>query len=227
MRVLVVTCTAGFRHNYLSAAIEVITRLGDRNGFEVRATEDCSEISRELLGSTSSVIFLTTGEIPLSDEQKQELIDYVERGGGFVGVHNAADTLYGYPKYHEMLGGTFNGHPWTGEVGVVVEDGDHPSTKGLPIKFTTREEVYTFKDWDRKKTHVLISLDAKTVDLSKGNRADGDYALAWCHEFGKGRVFYTAFGHFIPTWRSAWFQGHLLGGINWTANRLDDGAFAI
>ena len=219
MRVLLITCTAGFRHNYLTTAVEVITKLGERAGFDVYATEDCSEISEKLLGSASELIFLTTGELPLNDDQKKSLIGFVEGGGGFVGVHNATDTLYNFPRYHEMLGGTFNGHPWTGEIRAVVEDPDHPSTRHLAKNFATREEVYTFKDWSRERTHVLISLDKTSVDLSKGNRPDQDYAMAWCHEFGGGRVFYTGFGHFIGTWRSDWFQKHILGGIQWAAGQ--------
>ena len=153
--------------------------------------------------------------MPLDDEHKFKLIRFVEEGGAFIGVHNAADTLYKYPRYGEMLGGYFNGHPWTQEVGVIVEDRDHPSTRHLPEKFSVFEEVYTFRDWSREKTRVLISLDVSTVDLSKGTREDNDYALAWCHYFGRGRVFYTAFGHFTSLWRKEWFQRHLLGGILW------------
>ncbi len=222
MRVLLLTCTAGFRHNYLTTAVEVITRMGDRAGFEVHATEDCSELGPGI-NSYSSIMFLTTGELPLSDEQKNSLVGFVEGGGGFIGVHNAADTLYSFPEYHEMLGGTFNGHPWTGKIRAIVEDQGHPATKHLPQAFDTVEEVYTFRDWSRDRTHVLIRLDSASVDLSKGNREDGDYALAWCHDYGSGRVFYTAFGHFIDTWRQEWFQKHLLGAIQWASEGLERG----
>ncbi|WP_449462340.1 ThuA domain-containing protein [Tardisphaera miroshnichenkoae] len=218
MRVLLITCTAGYRHNYLTTAVEVLTRMGERNGFDVYATEDCSELDKEMKGS-SCVLLLTTGEIPLSDQQKDWLVDFVYEGGGFVGVHNAADTLYTFPRYHEMLGGTFNGHPWTGRVRALVEDPAHPSTAHLPPEFETTEEVYTFKDWSRDRTHVLVRLDNSSVDVSKGNRDDADYALSWCHLYGSGRVFYTAFGHFPVTWREEWFQRHLLGGIRWASER--------
>ena len=152
----------------------------------------------------------------MTDEQKTDFISAIKSGKGFIGVHNAADTFYEFPEYGRMIGGYFNGHPWTQEVIVIVEDRTHPATRHLPEKFKVKEEVYTFKDWLRNKTRVLISLDSKSVDLSKGTRQDHDYALCWCHNYGKGRVFYTAFGHFKELWNEKWFRIHLLNGILWT-----------
>jgi len=88
-------------------------------------------------------------------------------------------------------------------------------TRDLPEHFTIHDEIYTHKNWSRDKTHVLLRLDNGTVDLAKGNRDDNDFAMAWCHPFGQGRVFYTALGHAEPTWDSDLFHKHLLGGIQW------------
>jgi type 1 glutamine amidotransferase len=215
-KVLVFTHSAGFRHSYISTAVEVITKLGERSGaFEAFATEEPGDLDPNGLREYAAILFLTTGELPLTDEQKLALIDYVKGGGGFVGVHNAADTFYNFREYGEMLGGYFHSHPWTQVVRVIVEDPNHPSTRHLPRTFEVLEEVYTFRDWSRARTHALISLDTSSVDLSKGTRPDNDYALAWCHSYGSGRVFYTAFGHFTWLWRQDWFQKHLLGGILW------------
>ena len=144
-KIFIFTHSAGFRHSYIPAAVETIVKLGERSGkFEAIASEECDELSRLLDENVfSGIVFLTTGEVPLDDEHKFKLIRFVEEGGAFIGVHNAADTLYKYPRYGEMLGGYFNGHPWTQEVGVIVEDRDHPSTRHLPEKFSVFEEVYT------------------------------------------------------------------------------------
>ena len=215
-RVLVFTHAAGFRHSYIPTAVEVLVKLGERSGrFEVFATEEPADLDPERLREYAAIVFLTTGELPLSDEQKRALIDFVRSGGGFVGVHNAADTFYAFKEYGEMLGGYFLAHPWTQVIRARVENPNHPSTRHLPPTFETLEEVYTFKEWSRSRTNVLISLDHSSVDLSKGTRPDNDYALAWCHDFGRGRVFYTAFGHFTWTWRQKWFQKHLMGGMLW------------
>ncbi|TLN06657.1 ThuA domain-containing protein, partial [bacterium] len=92
----------------------------------------------------------------------------------------------------------------------------HPATEHLGKILRVKEEVYTFRDWHRTKTHVLISLDNGSIDLSKGNRPDKDYALCWCHVFGKGRIFYTGFGHFPELWVEEWFRKHLLAGMLWS-----------
>ncbi len=220
-RLFVLTHSAGFRHSYISTAVEVLTKLGEHTGlFEVYATDECSELTRRMLEKCSAVLFLTTGNLPMSKEQKRALLNFIRNGGGFIGVHNATDTFYDFPEYGDMIGGYFNGHPWTQEVYVIVEDREHPSTKHLPERFKVLEEIYTFKNWSRDKTHVLISLDTTSVDLSKGTREDNDYALVWCHTYGRGRVFYTAFGHFTSLWREEWFQKHLLGGILWTMREI-------
>jgi len=215
-RLLILTHSAGFRHSYIPTAVEALTKLGERNGrFEAFATEECSSIAPESLGVYDALLFMTTGELPMDDRQKQSLIGFVKAGGAFIGVHNATDTFYKFPEYGEMLGGYFQGHPWTQEIRAVVEDRNHPSTRHLQERFQVKEEVYTFKEWRRDRTHVLISLDNTSVDLSKGTREDQDYALAWCHGYGEGRVFYTGFGHFPQLWREEWFQKHLLGGVQW------------
>ncbi|MCS7113228.1 MAG: ThuA domain-containing protein [Nitrososphaerota archaeon] len=220
--VLVFTHSAGFRHSYLSTAVEVLTKLGERTGlFDVYATEDCRELSEDKLKEFDCFIFLTTGEPPLQESSKKTLIELVRSGRGFVGVHNATDTFYNFREYGEMLGGYFHSHPWTQEVYVIVEDSSHPSTRHLPSRFKVLEEVYTFKDWDPNRTHTLIRLDNSSVDLSKGTRSDNYYALTWCHSYGSGRVFYTGFGHFTKIWREEWFQRHLLGGILWSIHLED------
>lgn len=219
-RLLVLTHTAGFKHDYLPVAVKTLRELGEANGFSIFSTDDCSIVNENSLKVFSAVLFMTTGELPIGDGQKKALIDFVRNGRGFVGVHNGIGASYQFQEYGEMIGGYFEEHPWTQEVVVKVEDNTHPSTKHLPEKFSVKEEVYTFKNWSRGRTHVLISLDNSSVDLSKGTRDDNDYALAWCHEYGEGRVFYTAFGHFQEIWGEEWFRKHLLGGILWAMKAL-------
>ena len=215
-RLLMLTHSAGFKHDYLPAATDAVKELGEETGqFDVIAVEDCGAFDWSRLHDFSAVLFATTGELPMSEEQKRSLIEFVKSGKGFVGVHNAADTFYKFPEYGEIVGGYFNGHPWTQEVRVVVEDQSHPATSFLPPKFVVKEEVYTFKDWSRDKVHVLISLDNSSVDLGKGTRSDHDYAVCWHHGFGQGRAFYTAFGHFKEIWGERWFRMHLAQGILW------------
>jgi type 1 glutamine amidotransferase len=221
-KILSVTHSAGFKHDYLPKATEVITMLGKRSGqFEVIATTECNLLNREDLKKFDALIFATAGELPISDQQKDDLLSAIEAGKPFIGIHNATDTFYKLTEYGKMIGGYFNGHPWSQEVWVKVENQTHPATRHLPKSFKVKEEVYTFRDWSREKTHVLISLENSSVDLSKGNRADNDYAMCWWHTYGKARVFYTGFGHYLETWDQEWFQTHILNAILW-AMKLKD-----
>jgi hypothetical protein len=221
-KVLMVTHSAGFKHDYLPKAVEVTTMLGKKSGrFEVTATTECNLLNREDLKKFEAVIFATTGELPITDRQKEELMSAIKAGKPFIGIHNATDTLYKFPEYGKMIGGYFKGHPWSQEIWVKVEDQTHPATRHLPKSFKVKEEVYTFRDWSRRETHVLISLDNSSVDLTRGNREDDDYAMCWWHTYGKARVFYTAFGHYLEIWDQEWFQTHILNAILW-AMKLKD-----
>ena len=217
-KLLLLRHSAGYEHSYLPDAEVTIKALARESGlFEAHTTHLCPHVTAEALADLDVLAFATTGELPFDDDQKKAIIDFVRGGGGFLGIHNATDTCYEWPEYGEMIGGWFAGHPWHQEVTVNVEDGNHPATRMLGKSFQVVDEIYTMKNWDRAKTHVLMSLDNDSVDVSKGDRDDHDYALGWCHEFGKGRVMYTALGHPDELWYQPWFREHILGCIKWAA----------
>src|SRR4051794_13535369 len=217
-RLLYLTQSCGYRHEVLPYSQEVMQKIGQDSGaFEATCTDDVAQADWGNLDRFDAIAFCTTGELPLSDAEKERLIQFVKGGKGFIGIHNATDTFYQYAPYGEMIGGYFSGHPWHQEVGIIVEDRNHPATRELPEKFRIHDEIYTHRDWSPEKTHVLMWLDNSTVDLEKGagKRENNDFAMAWCHPFGSGRVFYTALGHGMPTWTDERFHRHLLGGIQW------------
>ena len=217
-KVLYLTHSAGFKHAVLPVSEEIFKEIGATSGaFDATVTQDCSVISREGLKPYDAVVFYTTGELPISDEQKQAFLEFIRSGKGFVGIHSATDTFYKWAEYGELIGGYFDMHPWHQEVGVVVEDTKHPATKHLGPSFKITDEIYQFKNYARKNVHVLLSLDVNTVDLTKKDvhRTDKDFAIAWTRSYGKGRVFYTALGHRPEVWRDERFQKHLLGGLQW------------
>ena len=215
VRVLMVTTTAGFRHDSIPAARQVMASLAaSTRSFSVTATEDLSTLSAEHLRSFDVVMFaLTSGELPLSQAQKDALIEFVRSGHGFIGVHSATDTLYAWPDYGRLVGAYFREHPWTQQGSVIVEDQSHPATAGLGDRFSLVEEFYTFQENPRGRVQVLLRLDAVSVGSS------GDYPLAWAQSFGAGRSYYNALGHFSETWNDPRFQRQLAGAIRWAANR--------
>jgi type 1 glutamine amidotransferase len=215
LRVLMVTATAGFRHDSIPGAIAAVRTLGSTSGeFIVTQTEDLNLLSRPSLSSFDVVMFaLTSGELALSADQKQALIGFVEDGKGFIGIHSATDTLYEWPEYRRLVATYFLEHPWTQQGIVDVEDSTHPATRGLSSRFAIFEEFYTFRDNPRGRVQVLLRLDAASVGAS------GDYPLAWAHSVGAGRAYYNALGHFPATWGDPQFRQQLAGAIRWAGRR--------
>lgn len=182
---------------------------------EVDCTQDCGAITPENLARYDAVLFYTTGSLPISDEGKAGLIDWVRGGGAFCGVHCATDTFYEFADYMGLVDGAFDGHPWHEEVTMSVEDAAHPATRHLGESWVLTDEIYQFKWWRRHPNHVLLSLDTGATDVARGKRVDRDYANAWCKDFGRGKMFYTALGHREDVWTNPAFQEHLIGGIEW------------
>jgi hypothetical protein len=226
-RVLMVTYSAGYQHDVvrrpaagqLSTAERVVADLGHRSrGFEVThvsTREDLNRLTVTSIRAYRAILFFTTGELPITPKLRQAILQSVRDGAGFIGVHSATDTWYGVPEYRELLGGSFDGHPWHQRVRLIVEDPTHPATRHLGEAFEIADEIYQFQDWSRSQVHVLLRLDPRSVDVARGKRPDRDYALAWTKGYGRGRVVYTALGHEPGIWADERFQAHLLGAIRW------------
>jgi type 1 glutamine amidotransferase len=223
-RVLYITHSAGYRHDSIPTSQNVMRELGERSGaFEIVASEDLSLINADTLRDFDVLYFFTSGELDLTDQQKSDLLAFVRDGKGFGGVHSATDTLYTWPEYGELIGAYFNGHPWAQDVAIHVDDQDHPVTGGLGESFQIADEIYQFRNFVRENTHVLLSLDTTSVDLTKDgvNHDDTGFPLAWRREYGAGRVFYTALGHPESTWLDERFQKIMTQAILWLAGGND------
>lgn len=216
-KVLYLTHSAGFKHDVVPLSMQLLPEIGRQHGFDVVVTKDLTFLSPQALKAYDAVVFYTTGELPLSEEDKRNFVAWLRSGKGFAGIHSATDTFYEWPEYGEIIGGYFDGHPWHEEVVVRVEDRSSLATEHLPEPWVLTDEIYQFRNWDRSARHVLLSLDPSSVDLgAKGvTRTDGDFALAWTSTYGDGRVFYTALGHRAEVWESPEYQRHLAGGIRW------------
>ncbi len=224
-KVLYITTTAGFHHDTCEYSVPIIKKIAEDSGaFEVVASEKTDLITPQGLKEFDAIVFSnTTGDLkqfPLSEENRDALIDAVKDGKAFIGIHAATDTYKDWPPFAEMIGGSFNGHPWNESVTINLEDPSSPAASPCPSPWTIADEIYTFKNWSREKMDVIMSLD-KGSEKGKGNRPDGDYALAWCKTFGKGNVFYTALGHRKEVWDDPTFQAHLLGGIRWALGQAE------
>ncbi|MBR9814972.1 ThuA domain-containing protein [bacterium] len=229
LRVLVFSRTAGFRHASIEAGILAVQTLGQDNGFEVDATEDPEQFTADNLANYTAVIWLNTTLDVLNDVQQQAFEAYVRGGGGYVGVHAAADTEHDWPFYGELVGAQFLTHPLLNQPGTLrLEDDEHPSTAHLPSPWQLPlEEYYTFGSTPRGEVRVLLNIDESSYMQEPNISCDpsgptfpqgyngrmGDHPMAWCHDKFAGRAWYTALGHEIYLYQDTDFLDHLLGGI--------------
>ncbi|MCI0418618.1 MAG: ThuA domain-containing protein [Acidobacteria bacterium] len=190
--------------------------------FEVTATQDSREVTRDKLKDYRAVVFFTAINPPAD---KEGLVEWVMDGGAFVGIHSTANTFQNYAPFGEMLGAYYESRPWRAKdkplakARIKVEDTGHPATKHLGDEFEVEDDLYLFKNWDRRKVHVLLSLDPMSLDMTKVKRKDTDMAIAWTKTHGKGRVFYTALGDAEHVWKDARYQTHLIEGVKWTIGK--------
>jgi type 1 glutamine amidotransferase len=180
--------------------------------------ENMGRINKETLKNFDVVLFFTTGN-PMTEAETRDLVEWVKAGGAFAGTHCATDTLYGDAAYGNLIGGYFRGHPaGIQKIKVNVEDPNHPAAAGFTDGMPYADEMYIFRDapYSRDKVHVILSIEKGSFNPGKNlTRQDGDYAISWSRQEGKGRVFYTSFGHQKEVWKDERFQKHLFGGLNW------------
>lgn len=213
-RVLVFSKTAGFRHDSISDGVTAVRELGAADGFAVDATEDAGAFTPANLRRYDAVVFLsTTGDV-LDAAQQRAFEAYIRQGGGYVGVHAAADTEYDWAFYGGLVGAWFRSHPAIQPARVVVEDRAHPATSGLARIWNRTDEWYDYRSNPREEVHVLASLDE---DSYTGGTMNGDHPIAWCRPYQGGRAFYTGGGHTKESYADPAFRGHLLGGIRYAA----------
>lgn len=228
-KLLAIGVVKGFEHDSVSHALATIERLGRQTGlWDTYIRTDTELLTKGKLAAGNAknlnyfdaVIFYTTGDLGLTDDQKKDLISFVhDDGKGFLGIHSATDTYYNWPEYGEMIGAYFDQHPW-GQVHCTVrtEDKKFPATAHMPASFPFYDEIYQFKTpYSRDNLHVLMSIDPASVDLTNKNvhRTDKDFAVTWEHNYGKGRVFYSSLGHRDEVWDLPDIQKMWTEGVKW------------
>ncbi|MDR3703797.1 MAG: ThuA domain-containing protein [Candidatus Sulfopaludibacter sp.] len=228
-KLLAVGVVKGFEHDSVSHALATIEKLGRQTGlWDTYIRTDTELLTKQKLAAGNAknltyfdaVIFYTTGDLGLTDQQKKDLLSFVhDDGKGFLGIHSATDTYYDWPEYGEMIGAYFDQHPWgQGHCTLRTEDKNFAATAHFPASFPFYDEIYQFKaPYSRDKLHVLMSVDPASVDLTNKNvhRTDKDFAVAWTHSYGKGRVFYSSLGHRDEVWDLPDIQKMWIEAVKW------------
>jgi uncharacterized protein len=211
-RLLVYSRTTGYRHDSIPAGVQALRLLGDQAGWTVDATEDPAAFTPGGLARYAAVAFLSTSGDVLSGAGRVALRGYMAAGGAWLGIHGAATTEYDWPYFGGLAGARFSRHPPEQPATVTVEDRVHPATSHLPAAWTWHDEWYDFRASPRPQVHVLLTVDETSYD---GGTMGADHPIAWCHEYGGGRCFYTALGHAARTFSEPSFLRHLGGALQW------------
>ncbi|WP_240135188.1 ThuA domain-containing protein [Streptomyces sp. MUM 178J] len=217
-RVLVFSKTAGFRHGSIPAGIAALKELGGDGNMTVDATEESRQFTAGNLARYDAVVFLsTTGDV-LDAEQQSAFERYIAAGGGYMGVHAAADTEYDWDFYGGLVGAYFSSHPHIQRAALRLEDRTHPATSHLDAAWQRTDEWYNYRTNPRGGVRILATLDETTY---QGGTMKGDHPIAWCQSYQGGRSFYTGGGHTEEAYAEPAFRQHLLGGLQYATGQVE------
>src|SRR5262245_17020228 len=199
-RVLVYSGSTGCRHASIPAAVAPIKALGEKAGYVIDTSEDPEVFSADNLAKYKALVLVSNSTDPKKPEtewfvgpKRDALQGFLKAGKGVIGLHAAADSHYNWGWYGQMIGGYFERHPKGVIKGTMtVIDARHPATAKLPKTIERNEEWYYYKDFD-PTVHVLITVDPATI--GDGQPDVNPNPMVWYHNFGGGRVFYSALGH--------------------------------
>jgi cytochrome c len=216
-RVLVFKKASGFVHGSIPKGAAAIMKLGEENGFTADTTSDATKIEESNLKKYAALIFVSTTGDMLNPAQQNALQRYIQAGGGFVGIHAAADAEYNWPWYGKMVGGYFAHHPNQQMATLTVKDKNFIASSMLPDEWKRKDEWYHYKTVN-PDIHVLINLEESSLKYNDGDlpfRMGASHPIAWYHNFEGGRVFYTGLGHTDESYVEPLYLQHLLGGIKY------------
>lgn len=203
-------------------ALQAMAR--DSGAFTVELTQDARDITPARLAELDVLVFSTTGALPIDRQTWAAVVDWIESGrGGFVGVHSAADTALdfegGQQAYVDLVGGLFDGHPWTQGTPIRLANLEpaHPLAAMWPDGTDYAEEIYQYSGFEPRRVRVLQALDMAAGPL----RRPYPVPVTWVRQVGQGRLFYTNLGHTPSTWNDPRFRRQIVEAIRWTGGRTE------
>jgi len=229
----------GFVHSSIpfgNYAMEALAR--ETGAFSVDLADEYSVFTKENLAQYDGILFNNTTHLAPDHSQREAIMDFIQSGKGVIGLHAAADNFGEWAEGIALMGGIFDGHPWTGggTWAFKVEDPGHPLNAAFQGKgFWHKDEIYWYKAESfegRDKLRVLLSLDMSKPENAvpfEAERWQGkiedptavDVPVSWCREVGEGRLFYTNLGHNDMTFADTVVLQHMLDGIQYALGDIE------
>ncbi|RZJ69957.1 MAG: hypothetical protein EOO45_13140, partial [Flavobacterium sp.] len=192
------------KHHYSEKFAEIITQDFFKQGINISYTTNPDDLNDENLGHYDALMIYANHDV-ITKKQEEALINFVKSGKGFVPVHSASWCFQNSPEYIDLVGGQFKTHG-TGVFTSVIKETKNAITKGL----------VNFQTWDETYIHQKLAKDIQVLTVRK--EGDKEEPYTWTKKYGKGKVFYTAYGHDERTWRNQGFLNLLRNGLIYTIN---------
>lgn len=240
-KILVFYRCEGFVHTSIPAGNHALELIGAKTGaFTAEVRDDYAAFDADNLSQYDAIIFNNTTHLKMKPEHRAALLDFIKRGKGIVGIHAASDNFGDWPEGVAMMGGQFNGHPWTagGEWAFKLDDPNHTLNRSFEGKgFWHTDEIYQYNPETYvgdDETRILVSLDMSKAKVTavlenpkfeKFNEVYGggkrEVPVSWLRKIGEGRLFYTNFGHREDTFWKPSMLRHYLDGIQYALGDLE------
>jgi uncharacterized protein len=236
-KIVVFSKSHGFVHKSTSVGNELLTQLvTTTSAFEVTFNDDPTTYTDEYLKGFDAILVNNATQVQnaFKDANREAFLNFIKNGGSFIGIHAASDGGgKNWLEYSEMIGGQFDGHPWNanGKWAMEVNDTENPINKPFTEKlFIYQDEIYRQSNtYDKLRMHTLLRIDpindplkAKEGDDPKKKVVHNrEYPISWIKSYGKGKVFYTCFGHRNESFYEAKIVDHMLRGIQWSLGDLE------
>lgn len=175
-------------------------------GIEFTYTENLDDFNKENLAKYDGCMIFANQD-NLSPDQEAALIGFVEGGKGLIPLHCASFCYRNSKPYIAMVGAQFQRHG-TGTFRTTLAEAEHPILKGYS----------GFESWDETYVHHMHNEKDRTI-LEYRVDSEGREPWTWVRNQGKGRVFYTAWGHDGRTWSNPGFHNLVERGILWAVGR--------
>ena len=226
VKVLVYTKNGkGYVHENIESSVKGIQKLGQEKGFTVVTSDDPSIFTSENLKQFTFLLFSNTNnDVFDTNEQRLAFRQYIEAGGGFVGLHSALGTERNWTWFKMLLGGSFAWHPKFQPLTLKVIDASHASAKNLPSNWTKEDELYFLKEM-YPGINVILAHDLTSLrkeDEEKAKAAAGFfsryYPAAWYQHYDGGTVWITTLGHDKKDYEDPTYLNHILQGMQFVAS---------
>jgi putative membrane-bound dehydrogenase-like protein len=192
------------KHHNSEKFAEVVSQAFFKDGINISYTTDLNDLNEANLAKYDGLMIYANYDT-ISPSVEKAILNYVKGGKGFIPVHCASFCFQNSPEYINMVGGQFKEHK-TDTFPATIVDAKHPIMKG----------VASFSVWDETYVHHKIAKDIHVLT----ERVEGDHhePYTWVKNYGKGKVFYTAYGHDERSWKNLEFLKMLKNGVVWSVN---------